>query len=251
MTQLQYRDWQHLLDEYRAALDRLREWGIRIPGGCRLDEYEKELELLAERPSFSDDAWSTAAHFSMVRFREADEVVEIVDSFPHGPGKAAKQRLQRLIKGRGHPDKEDESSKGRDTQFELYLRAVLAKGGLPAGLGSPDLQPRIDGRRLPIEAKRPKTAKRLDEHIHKAAKQVDKAGHSGVIAVSLDLILRPDFSHMRGYSHEQAQTRLRQRVVNLIDAESDRIRRRVQERDVVALLFVTRMPAREFPTGRI
>lgn len=97
MNELSYESWEHLLREYRTALDQLREWGIRVPDGCRLREYEEALDGFAQRPPVSPEDWASAGYVSMIIFREADEIIEIVDRFPNEPGESAELRLNKPL----------------------------------------------------------------------------------------------------------------------------------------------------------
>lgn len=241
MNEEQWSGWPEFLEAYRNALDRLREWDIRVPPGCRLLEYERRIGKLTDAPL--PQATLAEADQAMFDFREADELIEIVDSFPRGPGSTARERLQDLIGGTSHPDDEGHSP-ARDTQYEMYLRAMLWKGGITAAFGNPDLLPRVEGRRVPIEAKRPKKLENIDGCLRKGVRQVEGTGASGLISLSLDLAVRPEHEYMIAGSREAveqgADLVLRRAVLSQIDSIADRVR----ERDVIAVLFTMRLPAR-------
>lgn len=239
MSPYQFSSHEEILRRYRRALSALREWGILVPPGCRLTAYEERLAGRATRlvPYVPEHEIIEA----MFDFREVDEIIDIVESFPKGPGATARERLSKIPAGSEHPDDEIESQ-ARDAQFELYLRAVLRKGGLRVALGQPDLQVRLGGEWVPVEAKRPKSEARVDDRLRKGISQLETQVHGGFVAMSLDLVLRPSNQHMVGVSRQALEIGLQQIMFDFIGANLAKIARRVAGRPVHGLCFAARIP---------
>lgn len=85
---------------------------------------------------------------------------------------------------------EEVNSPGRDTQFELFIRAMLVMGDVPVRIAEPDLQFLYDGREVGLAAKRVKRPSKLRRRFNDAVGQIERTGHSGFVAVNADLLVR-------------------------------------------------------------
>jgi hypothetical protein len=85
---------------------------------------------------------------------------------------------------------EEVNSPGRDTQFELFVRAMLVMGDVPVRIAEPDLRFPYDGREVGIAAKRVKRPAKLRRRFKDAVDQIERTGHSGFVAVNADLLVR-------------------------------------------------------------
>jgi hypothetical protein len=86
------------------------------------------------------------------------------------------------------PQDNREQSPGRDAQFELYLAAICQNTGLlPVDYVEPDVTCVVGGRTFGIAAKRIKSMQQVRHHVRKAADQIGRSKHPGVIALDLSL----------------------------------------------------------------
>lgn len=99
-----------------------------------------------------------------------------------------------------------ERSPGRDAQFELYLAAICRNAGLlPVQHAEPDVSRVANNIVFSIAAKRIKSAKRVKDHVEKAADQIEKSKNPGVIALELSVAWNrknlPIVSRLQSQSH--------------------------------------------------
>lgn len=234
--------WGDVLETYQEDLSRLEEWGIRIKPGSRLERYE---QIFADQA----DRGTSCQPLDQVRdllfaLREIDEISRIARSYPDGPkGKEDVRRLEKLVGGTDHPDDESTHSPARDAQFELFLRSEFHQVGVQAKLGNPDLLVEIGDSNIPVEAKRPKSEKRVDEHLRKGVNQVSGGGIRGIVAISLDLIIRMKPWHLLGPDVSAIQKEVRRRIRQFVAGNMEDIVRRIDGREVMGLLLTARVPA--------
>lgn len=223
----------------KSAIARLEASGIPIKPGSRFRRYEQRLEELMSAPL--GIAPLEEIHAWQFDFREVDELIAIVDSFPKRFGATAQRLLAQMTKGSADPD-EETSSQGRDAQWELYLRALLRRAGISASLSEPDVLATIGGRQVPIEAKRPKREDRFDDLLRKGVSQIEATGASGVIAFSLDHAIREGRGLFHGPSVPGLEAEVMRLVRTFVFRQLDRIISRVAERPIMGLAFMARIP---------
>lgn len=228
-----------LLGRYTAALGSLQNWGIAISPSSRLRAYEKGLDEAIRNPNPYVEA--AFAHQMMFDLREIDEIIEIVGSFGASPSENELKRLRLLSAGTDLPD-DDATARAREAQYELYLRAVLSKAG-SAILGDPDLMVAIEGITFPIEAKRPGSLPRFDDRLREAVGQLEARGNKGVVAISLDQVLRPRGHFVKVPTREALPKATFSLLQEFADGQQGVIRKRVENRPVTALLLTARIPA--------
>ena len=238
-----------LLDRYQTALGRLEAWGVSVPPTSRLQRYETRLANLLKDPSpFLVVTEADRFDFAF-ELREIDEICEITEAFADPPEEAALQRLRMLPTGTDGPDNEVKAA-ARDAQYELHLAAVLKVGGLPIRFGEPDLLVTTSAGDLVIEAKRPKSASRVDDRVRKAVRQV--RDHPGaMIALSLDRVLRPAGRIIVAQDETDLAPAVASLAVRFVSERAKELTRRVKESRVSALLFTTRMPGFLESTGHV
>jgi hypothetical protein len=101
--------------------------------------------------------------------------------------------IKLLLKDSVLPQDDKGESKGRDTQFELYLAAICQSASLlPMDYAEPDVLFTVDRKRFAIAAKRLKRLDSAEKHIRKAANQIAESHHPGIIAFDLSIALNPD-----------------------------------------------------------
>jgi hypothetical protein len=101
--------------------------------------------------------------------------------------------VKRLIHDAVVPqDETDNSTPGRDAQFELYIAACCQKAGFePVAYEEPDVTCLVDGRRFCIAAKRVKCVRQASKRINAAARQIEKSGIPGIIVLDMAIAWNP------------------------------------------------------------
>jgi hypothetical protein len=101
--------------------------------------------------------------------------------------------LDRLLSDSVLPQDDRKESEGRDAQFELYIAALCQNAGLsPVAYEEPDVTCMVDGIKFGVAAKRIKSLSQLEKHVRKGAKQIQRSGLPGVVALELSLALNPN-----------------------------------------------------------
>lgn len=120
---------------------------------------------------------------------------------------------------------------------------TVRQGGIRSAFSSPDLLARVEGGRVPIEAKRPRKVTSVDGAIRKGVSQVEGGETRGVIALSLDLIVRPEHTFLHGSSGNFLEREVASRLQGFVSEHTERISHRVSDRDVMGLFLMVRYPA--------
>jgi hypothetical protein len=182
-------------------------------------------------------------------FREMDELILIIESFTIEPTQAELERLHLLPGGTENPD-DDGFAKARNAQFELFLRAMFAQAKIGIKMGSPDLLISDGQVAFPIEAKRPSSPRRFDDRLRDAITQIQGQNACGVVAISLDHVIRPPRSHLGVRDQNYASAAAAKLVGAYCQTNLRRIIARLRGKDkVAALLFILRIPARVLETN--
>ena len=230
------------LSQYEIALARLQDWGLQLSPTSRIARYRDLLRESVER----DPPYATQRDLERLSFvlLEISEIIEIVEAF-ETPSPRSLRRLALLVKGGIHPDDET-SSPGRDAQYELWLRAFLRRKGLPCLLWDPDLRLGWKGTTIPLEAKRPGSLRSLDDRYRKALRQLDPYPQGGIVAISLDLLLRPRGKVLYAESPLEASKSMDllflDRAKALISRDSPLTKRGVG-RNAIGFFFTGKLPA--------
>ena len=242
----EYNSFENQLLRFRAAIEFLERSGITVGVTSRLRTYEHRLERVTIDPNPS----VPAALVDQVTFdlREIDEISEIAESFDREPSEAEMLRLRQLPKGHEDPDHRG-NQRARDAQYELFLRAVLVADGRPVHMSEPDLIVPYDEAAIQIAAKRPASAKRLDDRLRSAVSQVERRSETAVIAISLDHVIRPRGGLLSVPSMPELGAGVTALVSDFLAGWVHSLARRVRERHVDAIIFTTRIPGRTQDTN--
>ena len=238
--------FEQALQDYRAALERLEAFGLRVSGSSRLRSYERRLAALPTDPGIPIPL--VLADQLLFDLREIDEVILIVGSFDGMPTPEERHRLSVMVGGHENPDR-DGSGQARDAQFELFLRAALKRGGGEVILGSPDLLSVLEKGQVPMEAKRPTSQARLDDRLRGAVHQLERHGSPGLVALSLDHVIRPRGGYLGIRSADELGPAVDALMQDFVRGNLRRAARRVKGKPVAGILFVFRTPARAVDTN--
>lgn len=176
------------MPEFLAGIERVEAFAaencITIPRSSRLGLYMAVLRgLNSGRTAHRGPIDVAGAIF------ELRQLIAIVDGLKATPGFAATLRV--LLDGRYLTIDAPTHDPARDKQFELFLAARLALGGLHTELAEPDIIVDLCGDRVGIAAKRPRTAPGIRSAIKKAGRQVRRARPRGFLAVDASMYPLP------------------------------------------------------------
>ena len=242
-------NFDRTLIKYKQALARLAFFGVRISTQSRLFSYQKSIEAIVEQ---SGDLLSVSAEDRdkiLFYFREMDELINIIESFTEDPSSAELDRLRLLPGGTNNPD-DGTSTRAQDAQYELFLRGMFSHSKLKVQMGSPDLLLSDGQIVIPVEAKRPTSSSRLDDRLREAVHQLEQQEGYGVIAMSLDHVIRPRGGYLVVEDHRYLPSAVHEMVFDYIRENITVIAKRVRDRSkVAAILFTFRTPARSSATN--
>lgn len=244
----EYNDFSSLLARYRHAILIIEDIGVRISSSSRWCKYERLLHRVLEdpRPAIEEDTVFALAFY----LREIDEIIEIVNHLPNPSDSGTINLLGKLIGGSELPDKET-SSAAREAQYELYLGAVLRSAGITAHHGAPDLTATWRGQDFFIEAKRPSSAARFEDRLRSAIHQIRKLPSPGVIAFSLDQVVRSSGHLLSFRRFEDVALKVAQLVQKFVQVNALLWRKRLIGEQVAAILMTARIPGRLIPSGHL
>jgi hypothetical protein len=242
----EYNDFGSLLARYSKALSRLTELGVRVSKSSRLYSFQRHIQTALDDPRPALEAeFVYAMAFDL---REVDEIIEIVDYLPPEVPPETVALLNKLHGGANHPDDES-SSPAREAQYELYLGTVFRRAGFGARHGSPDLVVTSNNVDYYVEAKRPASPDGVDRQIRSAIHQLRRLDSPGVIALSLDQVIRPRHNLLVPPSAAMLAPIVAQRLRDFIRESVGIWRNRLAGERIGALLLTARLPARLEPSG--
>lgn len=229
---------------YKLALEKLTSFGIRIPESSRLRTYHKRTEALLKQPGDLLKV-SQADNVKMLfDFREMDEITLIINSFMDEPTSQELERLRLLPGGTENPD-DEATTKARDAQFELFLRAIFIQANFRIEMGAPDLLLSDGQITFPIEAKRPGSHRRFDDRLRDAINQLQRQKSWGIAAISLDHVVRPRGEFLVVGEHKYLAEAVAGLVHSYVMENLSSIGGRLMGKSYVsALLFILRVPAK-------
>jgi hypothetical protein len=176
------------------AVETLRNLGVGIPQSSRLARAHAFLDQLND-PAVQIHSDDTAA---LDRIRNAQPtaweffIIAYAASLRQGDESPFRPEIiQRALKG-AEVEEKDANPNARNTQFELYVAAVLKMGGADVKWGEPDLRLLYWGEYVGIAVKRLTSTNpsRLERRLVEAADQIARSGRPGFIAVNVDILFR-------------------------------------------------------------
>ncbi len=171
---------EHLRAGYKRLTRYAADCGFRIQPTCRVAMYGRALDRTFARDRRDDDPVN--AHTAAFELRQ---LVTIVDGL--GELAALRTVFRRLLEGPYGTLFSRVRDQGRDVQFELFVAAKLALGGLTVSLEEPDIAVQVAGQRIPIAAKRPRSPRGIKSALRGGCHQVARAGAKGFVAVDASM----------------------------------------------------------------
>lgn len=178
------------LQEAVAGIERIEAFasthGISIPAASRLGRYVAVLRELTVTRTARRGAVDVGG--ALV---EVHQLTAIVDGLQANPSLAAAFRV--LLDGHYLTLDAPTHDPARDKQFELYVAARFALGGLPTSLAEPDVVVEFGGEKIGIAVKRPRTAGGIKSAIQKGRRQVRNMGQQpGFLAIDTSMYPLPN-----------------------------------------------------------
>lgn len=169
------------------AFERLQQLGVAIPPGSRFQLARKAVDEAHQRkggfPSAEVMVESTRAIFELYW------IVRALGGMKELP-KRLRVELKDMMKGPRLPqDENDRNSHGRNIQFQLFVGAFLASGGVEVVSAEPDLIVNYFGHAVGVAAKRVFSRKKFLPNVKAAIEQIESSGRSGFVAVNVDRLI--------------------------------------------------------------
>jgi hypothetical protein len=146
--------------------------------------------------------------------------------------------LRKLVDDSVLPQDDREISRGRDTQFELFVAAICqAAGFIPVDYLEPDVTCNVQGVQIGIAAKRIKSEVQVKKRIKKAAEQIQASGHVGIIALDTSLGLNPNNNRITRPIPDEVFVPLYREAINqFLHRYNEQIRGWVRGRGVLGII---------------
>lgn len=182
-----------LLHGAQTALQHYAKNDIPLPNGHRLQLAVKLLkDIVAGRIRVENH--TSQAELNRIRdaYVTSLEHSIIARSLIPRAGDAGSAIRRKIIDSlSGAPlENQDRNPIGRNTQFELFVAAILTMGNAIVHLGEPDLLLMYGSQLVGIAAKRVQSEKKIVDRAVDAANQIQRLGIFGFVAINLDSISR-------------------------------------------------------------
>jgi len=152
---------------------------------------------------------------------------------------ALQKKLHRVVKDSVNAREDLTKSPGRDIQAELYVAAVISKGGMCPKFGEPDILCNLAGQTFGVEVKRVKNETRFEEHFRKAVAQIEKARVRGVVAMDLSLAFnRTNMPVVTAANVVQIQLAHREARKCFVNEQYDQMRNWINGREVRGMIII-------------
>jgi len=163
------------------------DMGVVVPGGSRLRLARDRAEELATNRLRITSADTGAARMARESLRTVWDFAVIADTAPSAP--RFREELRIALTG---PllNKDGPNDGARDLQFQLYVGAVFAMGGVQVWGQEPDLRFLLNGVERGLAVKRVRSARKLGNRVANAAQQLLTQGLRGLVVVNLDAFLK-------------------------------------------------------------
>lgn len=174
----------------REIVEKLRNRGLRIPQGNRLEQAITLTEKINDDHTLISPSNERMVYRSREAFRtllEAFIIVYTIYDRPKNIGWYTNEMLGSLLRGAETEDIEAKSHP-RNIQFELFVAATLVLGGTDVRLGEPDFRMTFHSTEVGVAVKRVRSLNpgTLKDELSDASKQIARANRQGFIAVNLD-----------------------------------------------------------------
>lgn len=186
--------FSHILAELTSARATIRDAGVRLASGNRLDVYIRaaETEVAFDLtdgalPSGRKPPSRKLLHQLAADGRQLALAARELGRQPAVPGWADKMQI--AVGGSLFPQS-DREARARNTQFELFLAGCFRRAGYAIELEEPDFV--VHPGAIAFAAKRVRSPRKLQRNLRQASSQIVRSGKRGVIAIDLSVLVNPD-----------------------------------------------------------
>lgn len=182
------------IDLAEWTLSRMTEFGVRIPPGNRLQRAKKLLsDINSGRRCLVEEDEELVVTVAEAQLTVV-QMYLITRAMSRQPGRIDPMRQKMLRVMLGGQDIEDQERQpiARNTQFELYVTALLAMGGATVYLAEPDIRLRNDVLDVGIAAKRLSSPQKTAfvDRVKDGEDQISRHGGEGFVAINIDSIVK-------------------------------------------------------------
>lgn len=225
------------LSRLRDALDK---YGIKVQGGSRLAQYAVLADRFAQGELTAQAALPDLKRL-ITAYRDFGELALAVNSLLPSDDPVVAAKLRLALSGAATAEA-DSNPLARNTQFELFIAALLTHHGYVTLFREPDIVCSIGLHELGIAAKRLTSEAQFVRRIREGGKQLKRAALSGIVAVSIDKLLPEEQQFQVADRMDELLASTPRLVVNPMDARKEESLRAVARLPVLALLAVVVVP---------
>lgn len=228
-------DLRSLIDRVAANLSLLR---LNAPPSSRIMRHIKRAEEAGKMPH---PTVATPRQFRPINQAFSD--LSVLDLALRTLGRNPKWRphFERVLSGAPLPW-EDANDLARNTEFELYLGAILAAAGYSVWPGEPDVVASLQGWELSFAAKRLRSERALQRRAEEGLDQVVRSKRPGFVVMEVSATLLDRVSFLQTNSLEHAMTWTGEAVTERLTTLAARLRPRIIGDLHLGLLFIALVP---------
>lgn len=170
------------------TLRHLEQLGVRIPPGNRLARASR----LLEEVNSGKHALTPDGEHLLKRVGDAQRTVTEQYMIARAVRRARSptdDKLEEMLGG-AEIEEDERNPIARNTQFELYVTAILAMGGATVTLAEPDILMVYDSEEVGVAAKRLSSPKQLRRRLEEGLKQIERSGRRGFVAINVDIFVK-------------------------------------------------------------
>lgn len=181
-------------------------------------------------------------------FRDVDDFVDILESFSSPPQGTELRRLRTALGDDEHPDR-GSSTKARDAQYELKLRAVFQQAGMDVEMVEPDLVLHAGDLRIPVAAKRIQSAKGFEDRLRSGLRQLQRHPDEGIVAICLDQAIRPRNKWLQVPNKNRLAPRVEEEMKAFLSPRIRLVRTRMASKHTAGVLLSLSLPSHSLEEG--
>ncbi len=172
------------------TINKLKSLGVTVPPSCRLTLARRLIQKVQDHDLIVDpDDEALLWRVAEAEFTILDQYLILRACSKKGISPTQAQKLEQMLFG-AETVAADSNPLARNTEFELYVGALLTMGGGTVRLAEPDVRLRNGLMEAGIAAKRLTSPKKFHERIREGEKQIQRLGERGFVAVNIDTIVR-------------------------------------------------------------
>ena len=238
--------WEANFAEIKQIYYEFEKLGIPTLQASRINSYRTAFQKLkdaADKGEFLDLDLGHKMINAQVEFSQLRRIVSATQATTNNED--WRKRLNQLASGHELSAEDLKNTSARDFQFETFIGAVCKLSGYQIEFDEPDLIVADKDVRFGIAAKRPRSHKTIEKNLRKAAKQVQKSGIEGIVALDLSFALYAD-KCINTNDLSGSHLFVKSAVDNYVKTNFDRIKHLCREELVMGALLHLHLPVLSF-----